>query len=104
VSLITLKSGVIVSQQVVIACAIVNAANDLDLPNMVITSGRDGQHMEGSFHYRDRALDFRTKHLAHDDKHALLARIKQRLGPGYDVILENLGKAKEHGHAEYDPA
>jgi hypothetical protein len=25
-----------------------------------ITSGRDGQHMEGSFHYQGKALDWRT--------------------------------------------
>lgn len=102
-SLIRIKAGVIVSQQVVIACAVVNAANQLGLPvNMLITSGRDGTHKEGSLHYRDRALDFRTKHLTLTQKHALAETVQQRLGPDYDVILEAVGKPNEHLHVEHD--
>ena len=102
-SLIRIKSGVLVSQQVVIACAVVNAANQLGLPHdMLITSGRDGKHKEGSLHYRDRALDFRTKHLSLTQKNALTKCLQMRLGASYDVILESVGKMNEHLHVEYD--
>lgn len=103
VSLIRLKSGVIVSQQVVIACAVVNAANVLGLPDMLITSGRDGTHGAHSRHYYDAALDIRTKHLTLDQKYALTEAVKKRLGAGYDVVLESVGKVNEHLHVEHDP-
>lgn len=102
-SLIKIKSGVIVSRQVVIACAVVNAATSLRLPvDMLITSGRDGTHMEGSLHYRDRALDFRTKHLTRSQKYVLRDTVQQRLGAKYQAILESVGKRNEHLHVEYD--
>lgn len=100
---LTLKPGVIVSQQVIIAASLVNVADQLGLAEVVITSGRDGSHMANSLHYRDRALDFRTHHLADAAKHAFIALLKTKLGPDYDVILEGLGTPNEHGHAEYDP-
>ena len=101
--MIKIKSGVSVSKQVVIACAVVNAAIGLDLPHdMVITSGRDGVHREGSLHYRDRALDFRTKHLTIEEKRALVRATQKRLGADYDVILESLGAPNEHLHIEID--
>ena len=104
-SLIKIKAGVMVSQQVVIAAGVVNAANQLGLPvDMVITSGRDGTHKVGSLHYYDKALDFRTKHLIEKDKTALTVTVKKRLGPDYDVILESRGKTNEHLHVEHDPA
>lgn len=104
-SLLKIKGGVLVSRQVIIAAGVVNAANSLGLTqDIVITSGRDGKHMAGSKHYYDRALDFRTKTLPLADKFALRDRVKKRLGPAYDVILESLGKANEHLHVEYDPS
>lgn len=103
-SLITIKTDVIVSKQVVIACAVVNAANELKLTtDMQVTSGRDGKHMPTSKHYVDQALDFRTHGLPLDDKYALLAVVKRRLGADYDVIIEDLHQPNEHLHAEYDP-
>lgn len=103
-SLLKIKSGVIVSKQVVIAAAVVNAANVLGLPvDMLITSGRDGKHMQDSLHYLDRALDFRIKHLSPADKIALKEAVAQRLGPEYDVLLEDREQPNEHLHVEYDP-
>jgi hypothetical protein len=88
---------------VVIAAALINAANTLGLKqDMLITSGNEGVHMPGSLHYLDRALDFRTKHLATANKKALAAAVKKRLGKDYDVILENVGGANEHLHIEFD--
>ena len=103
-SLLKIKTGVIVSRQVIIAAGVVNAANQLGLKaDMVITSGRDGTHRDGSLHYVDRALDFRTKHLTRTQKVALRDTVRTRLGKGYDVILESVGKAQEHLHVEHDP-
>ena len=104
-SLLKIKAGVLVSQQVIIAAGVINAAQTMDFPmDTVITSGRDGTHKAGSLHYRDRALDFRTKTLAPADKRRLVAAVKKRLGPAYDVILEGEGTANEHLHVEWDPA
>ena len=60
----------------------------------VITSGRDGVHKEGSFHYQGKAFDLRTWHVLE----ALNAALKEEFGPHYDVLLE-----KDHIHVEYDP-
>lgn len=104
-SLLKIQAGVIVSKQVVIAAGVVNAATQIGLKaEMLITSGRDGKHKDGSLHYYDRALDFRTKHLTDRQKTALAATVAKRLGPDYDVILESRGKANEHLHVEHDPA
>ncbi len=86
-----------------IAAAIVNAGFELGLPDMVITAGRNGKHKLNSKHYTDDALDFRTHHLNTNQKHLLVAVVRRRLGVNYDVILEDMGKPNEHGHAEYDP-
>lgn len=103
-SLLKFKAGVIVSQQAILAAAAVNAANVLKLPgDVTVTSGRDGTHMQNSWHYKDRALDFRTKHLDHDQKHAWVNATQTRLGKDYYVVLEFEGQPKEHMHGEFDP-
>lgn len=97
-SLLKIKGGAVVSKQVVIAAAAVNAANTLGLDvDIVITSGTDGTHKRNSLHYRGRALDLRTKTLG-DDKYLWAETVKRRLGKGYDVILES-----DHLHVEWDP-
>lgn len=69
---------------------------------MVVTSVSDGQHMEGSLHYKGLAFDLRTKGTG--VARSLLIDIKNKLQPlGYDVILENEGGDNEHIHVEYDP-
>jgi hypothetical protein len=104
-SLLKIKSTAVVPKVCVIAAAVINAANTLRLKqDMLITSGSEGTHMVGSLHYKDRALDFRTKHLSAADKEALVTAVKRRLGTDYDVILENAGGTNEHLHVEYDPS
>jgi hypothetical protein len=104
VSFLKIKAGAIVSRQVIIAAAVVNAANGLGLEaDILITSGRDGTHRADSKHYFDQALDFRTKTLDMKQKHDRLAAVKKRLGAGYDVLLESLGTPNEHLHCEWDP-
>lgn len=102
-SLLKLKETVIVPRTVIIAAAVINAANTLDLSDMLITSGNDGIHMSHSKHYTDAALDFRTKHLAPEAKHLLLSTAKFRLGRDYDLVLEDENGPNEHLHVEYDP-
>jgi len=64
----------------------------------VITSGNDATHKKGSLHYKDRALDFRTRTIPQERVAGLVKEIKIFLGPQYDVVLE-----KDHLHVEYDP-
>lgn len=102
-ALLKFKSGVVVSQQAVLAAAIINAANQIGLTqDIVITSGNDSTHMKGSKHYSDEALDVRTKTLTPEQKHLFKATVKTRLGAGYDVILESEGGPNEHLHCEHD--
>jgi hypothetical protein len=64
----------------------------------IITSGMDGKHMQNSKHYVGRAFDFRTKHLKEVEVDSIVAGIKMRLGPDFDVIDEGT-----HIHVEWDP-
>ena len=69
-----------------------------------ITSASDGTHMVGSKHYRDEALDLRTRDLKSDaNKKAVREMLQHKLGGDYDVLLENLGTPNEHIHIEWDP-
>ena len=98
--MIKLKSSVRVPRVVIILAAVANAAQELRL-NVYVTSGNDTKHMLGSKHYKDEALDFRTKNIINDRmKEVWRDKIKERLGEDYDVILEGLGTPNEHLHVE----
>ena len=60
---------------------------------LVITSGKDGHHMEGSLHYQGKAVDLRIWNIWD----SLIARLRKELGPDFDVVLE-----KDHIHIELD--
>lgn len=64
---------------------------------LVITAGTDGKHMDGSLHYKGRALDFRTWNLNGREKE-VVEDLKKELGSDYDVVLEG-----DHIHCEFDP-
>ena len=65
----------------------------------IITSANDGQHMKGSLHYQDRAIDLRTYDIKPMTKvNELVSELKKALGQDWDIIDE-----KTHIHAEYDP-
>lgn len=69
----------------------------------IVTAGSDGQHMQGSLHYKGLALDFRTKHAAGIMNGIFLA-IQKRLQPlGFDVLWESQNLPDEHLHCEYQP-
>lgn len=73
-------------------------------PTCWITSGRDGPHMDGSKHTRERieALDFRTRDWpafpSGGGLETMAEVLRDRLGPAFQVILE-----ETHMHVEHDP-
>jgi hypothetical protein len=76
---------------------------DLLLPDdgLVITSGNDSVHMEGSKHYTDEALDVRSKSFANRSaKLSFVARLQTVLGRRYSVMLEHEGVPNEHFHVQ----
>lgn len=98
--------------------ALLHTAPPLVQDTVVVTSGSDGAHKPGSFHYVSRALDVRF--LGGDRAGAIVAptgvdaagawdmqkqlaqewaaRLRQVLGPDYDVVVES-----DHIHVERDP-
>lgn len=103
--MIRLKPGVRIRNlhpAMVMAAMVVEGA----LPHVVcvITSANDSKHMSGSLHYKDRALDFRTKDIpTQAGKRAVEKDVAGQLGPDFDVLLEHIGGRNEHLHVEYDP-
>ena len=61
----------------------------------VLTSGTDGSHSSGSYHYTGEAIDLR---LPPADSQLVRDELAERLGADYDVILES-----DHIHCEHDP-
>ena len=67
----------------------------------IITSGNDGQHMVGSFHYRWRAIDLRTRDLTKEVREKVWNELNKKLnesGHLFDILLES-----DHIHIEFDP-
>jgi len=62
---------------------------------MTITSGNDGKHMKNSLHYKNKAIDIRTKDMKYPIGTTL--RIRKILGKNYTVLLE-----ADHIHIEYE--
>lgn len=60
---------------------------------MVVTSGRDGQHGPRSYHPDGYAVDLRTK----DYAEAWAYQLGLVLGPGWDIVIES-----DHIHIERD--
>lgn len=55
----------------------------------------DGQHKEGSLHFKNRAIDFKPPER---DRAERFSRYRVALGPDYDLLDEG-----DHGHLEHDP-
>lgn len=69
---------------------------------LVVTSCNDSRHGVNSLHYKGLAFDARSKGLVCDKKE-LLKELRTRLGPEFDVLLEDEGGENEHFHIEWDP-
>lgn len=102
-----LKAGVRLTDlcpQMVLGAVIVERVFDAFRAECVITSANDSKHGEMSWHYKGRALDFRTKYDSmNGQEQALRDSIKEALGQDFDVVLEAVGTPNEHIHVEYDP-
>jgi hypothetical protein len=69
----------------------------------VITSANDSKHSAASWHYKGRALDFRTKFDSLNGmEESLREEIKDALGEEFDVVVEAIGTDNEHLHVEWD--
>ena len=64
----------------------------------VITSAKDGKHMDGSKHYEGNAVDLRTSYFSKEVQIKVTGQLQSQLGDEYDVVLEG-----NHIHLEYDP-
>ena len=91
------KPGVILPP-VVNILAIVAEVMEKHAVECTITSGVDGKHKAGSLHYAEKALDFRTRSLNDDLKSRIATECRERLGPGYDFVIE-----PDHYHCEHQP-
>ena len=69
----------------------------------IVTSANDGTHLPNSLHYKGKALDFRTKHMAVMDKAKVIEAIRAVLGAQFDLVFESVGLPNEHAHIEFDP-
>lgn len=66
----------------------------IESQELVITSTYEGNHMAGSLHYADLAVDVRR----YDQGSTVKRAIELDLGNDYDVVLKS-----DHIHIEYDP-
>ena len=79
-----------------ILCGVETVYRDFEVP-CVVTSGTDGVHGKQSKHYSAEALDFRIRNLKPEQRDSLVKLCQQRLGQGFDVVLEH-----DHLHVEKD--
>ena len=69
--------------------------------DLVVTSANDATHATTSRHYKDEALDIRSKSFPHRAaKDLLRMNLQARLGPKFTVLFENEGGAQEHFHCQ----
>lgn len=71
----------------------------------VVTSGNDyAGHMSNSKHYKNSALDFRTKDskISMENRKLIADKVRAKLDERYVVLLESPGKAAEHLHVQYN--
>lgn len=99
-----IKDGVVlkgISPEIVLGrCMLAETFTRHGIP-LVITSCRDGKHMDGSKHYVGDAIDIRLasrySSLSNIDL-LLLNEGREALGNQYDFVLE-----QDHYHLEFDP-
>lgn len=90
-------------KSLIILAAVANTAEEFQR-TVYLTSGNDRKHMKGSLHYKDRAVDIRSRDFPNSAmKYAFLAKVLNRLGSDYQGILENENGPNEHFHFEHDP-
>ena len=98
--LVTLKSTVKPANLVILAAAC-NSAAEMGI-SITVTSGNDSQHMAGSRHFSNEALDFRSKDMDKVTYTLFIDKMRARLGSRYQVIHESIGRTNQHIHVELD--
>lgn len=84
--------------EILIAAIIANEVYAVYGHNLVITSIADGKHSKESYHYKGLAIDLRTHYFKDKAEIEAVAKdIRERLGPLYDVVIED-----DHIHIELD--
>jgi hypothetical protein len=105
------KAGVRVQRRTLALMHIENSAlaaqAALGYPSVLVaTSINDSRHVEGSKHYTDDAIDWRTKGPAANTmgstarKRRFRQRLSALLGDRFTVLLEGLGHPYEHIHVQ----
>ena len=95
-----IKDGVIMAGLKLPMRLALKVANEVYKENgqeLVITSGLDGTHSAGSYHYFGYALDLRTRYFVHHIALKVAKEIQERLGSKYTVIFEG-----NHIHIQYN--
>lgn len=68
---------------------------------ITVTSVNDGQHMVGSKHYIDEAIDIRSKNFTDPtDKLMFISVLREELGGQFTVIFEHQNTDNEHFHVQ----
>ncbi len=68
---------------------------------LVITSANDSTHGPSSRHYKDEALDVRSRTFPNQaSKDLFRMTLQSRLGPKFTVLLEGEHTANEHFHVQ----
>jgi hypothetical protein len=75
-------------------------AADVQPADLVITSANDSTHGATSRHYRDEAIDVRSKTFPEGLKGPFRALLEAELGPRFRVLLEDRGTPNEHFHCQ----
>jgi len=97
---VRLKHGVSVAgvrPEIVLAMQITASVLQEMGEKLVVTSCLEGRHERNSLHYAGLAFDLRTRTLKVDPSE-VTGRLREALGPEYDVVLE-----PDHIHVEFQP-
>lgn len=101
-----LKEGVSVrgvSPEIVLALVIARDVYSEEKFDLRLTSCTDGEHSQGSLHYKGDAVDLGIHGIPPDRIDVLHKRLQANLGPDYQVLAENIGTPNQHFHVQWKP-
>ena len=84
------------------ALAKIHAKGTVGQPiNLIITSANDGQHKPDSKHYKNQAIDLRSKSFKDEQaKFDFMTALSKELGPKFSILYEYPGQLNEHFHIQ----
>lgn len=101
--MLSLKQGVEINglqPEILLGIIIVNSVFSLYGYSTVITSLMEGQHMEGSKHYKGLAVDIRSHIIDQEELSKIIVMCQNALGENFKLILEDTGLPNEHLHLQ----